>query len=404
MAVGFDSGELRPQHFSPRQLKQWLDDIRAHRRDHTWLAANSDSVYRAIRESYLTNGGFPQEATRALLDISRFMLTRVDYQRWWKLYFEAVLMANKLRDYVLLHEINAHFGQAYLLKGDVTRARHLFSTIIAEADDSWPMAEQALLAYIGLIKVETWDYSGRFTADVVEAALALANRLGDKLLTDLLYQSLAAAYAHRQHSERAVGYALTSLGYSFARGDTLQAVVTGIMLASAYRKAGLFDQAQGALTLVHRLAKRVDHPQASALAAYEQGVVDYYRGDYAASEKWVLRAHNAFETLQWKRQLTMAVHMLGNVALEMGQYETAEARLTAALKAWRELDHVYEQASVLYDLGDLNRRFGRRELALAYLDQSYAVCDEIPPMPSREWLIGLIHECRAKLAGDPSGV
>jgi len=404
MAVGFDSGDLRPQHFSPKQLKQWLDDIRAHWRNHDWLASNSDNVYRAIRECYLTNGGFPQEGTRALLDISRFMLTRVDYQRWWKLYFEAVLMANKLRDYALLHEINVHFGQAYLLKGDVARARHLFATIISESDDSWQMAEQALLAYIGLIKVETWDYSDRFNEAAIKTALELANRLGDRLLTDLLYQALAGAYAHRQHSERAVGYALTSLGYSFARGDYLQAVMTGIVLASAYRKAGLFDQAQQALVFVHRLAKRVDHPQATALAAYEQGVVEYYRGDYDSSEKWVLRAHNAFEALQWKRQLTMTVHMLGNIALEMAHYETAETRLETALKAWRELDHVYEQASVLYDLGEVNRRWGRRDLALSYLDQSAAVCDEIPPMPSREWLISLIDDCRAKLVDTPDNV
>lgn len=397
MAVGFDSGDLRPLHFSPERRKQWLDDAHTHRRDYAWLAENSDSIYRAIRESYLTNDGLPQDATRVLLDISRFMLTRVDYQRWWKLYFEAILMANKLRDYALIHEINVHFGQAYLLKGDVARARHLFASIIKDDDGSWQMAEQALLAYIGLIKVETWDYSGRFNEPVVAAALALSARLGDKLLTDLLYQSLAAAYAHRQHSERAIGYGLTSLGYSFARGDYLQAVMTGIVLASAYRKAGLFVQAQQTLAFVHRLARRVDHPQATALADYEQGVADYYQGAYEAAEKSVLRAHHAFEALQWKRQVTMTVHMLGNIALEQRQYEAAEARLLAALESWRELDHVYEQASVLYDLGDLNFRLGRRELALSYLDQSAAVCDEIPPMPSRQWLLGLIDECRAKL-------
>ena len=401
MAVGYDSGDIRPSRFTPRQLKQWLDDIRTHSHNHAWLAQNDDNIYHAIRQSYLANGAFPQEATRALLAISRFMLTRADYQRWWWLYFEAVLLANKLRDYAMIHEINVHFGQAYLLKGDVARARHLFSTIIREADsDSWEMMEQALLAHIGLIKVETWDYSGRFNGTTIQAALALAARLKDNLLTDLLYQSLAAAYAHRQHSEQAVGYALTSLGYSFARGDYLHAVMTGIVLASAYRKAGLFGPAQQALAFVHRLAKRVDHPQATATAAYEQSVIDYYRGDYQAADKWALRAHHAFEKLQWKRQLTMTTHMLGNIALEMGQYETAEARLTAALEAWRTLDHVYEQASVLYDLGDLYRRFGRRDLAMAYLDQAEAVCDEIPPMPSREWLIDLIHQCRAKLAAD----
>ncbi len=398
MAVGFDSGDLRPQQMSPRQLKQWLDDTRAHRRDTTWLAQNSDNIYRAIRESQLMNGLFPQEATRTLLDISRFMLTRADHQRWWKLYFDSVLMANRLRDYGLLHEINVHFGQAYLLKGDVHRARLLFMRIISEADESLPMREQALLAYVGLIKVETWDYSGRFNDEVVQAALALANILGDRLLTDLLYQALAAAYAHRQHSEQAVGYALTSLGYSFARGDDLHSVITGIVLASAYRKAGLFAQAQQALDFVHRLARRVDHPQATALAAYEQGVAEYYRGDYEAAEKWVQRARAAFELLQWNRQLTMTVHMLGNIALEKGDYEAAETRLTAAVDAWRELDHTYEQASVLYDLAELSRRLGRRDLALSYLDQSDAVCDEIPPMPAREWLLDLIRECRAKLA------
>lgn len=398
MAVGFDSGDLRPLHLSPKQLKQWLDDIRAHRRDPAWLAENSDSIYRAIRESYLTNAGFQQEATRALLDISRFMLTRSDYQRWWKLYFEAMLLATKLRDYVLIHEINAHFGQAYLLKGDVARARHLFAAIIKDDDGSWEMAEQALLAYIGLIKVETWDYSGRFNVEVIQAALALSNRLGDRLLTDLLYQSLAAAYAHRQLSQEAISYALTSLGYSFARGDYLHAVMTAIMLASAYRKAALFDQAQAALAFAHRLARRVDHPQATALAAYEQSVADYYRGDYEAAEKWAQRAYSAFEALQWKRQVTMAVHMLGNIALEMGHYDAGESRLMAALEAWRELGHVYEQASVLYDLGELNRRWGRYEPALSYLVQSSAVCDEIPPMPARDWLLGLIDACRARLA------
>lgn len=409
MIVGYDSGDLRRSLFTYQQVCTWLDDISANRDDWAWLQKHCNDVYHAIRQAY-TWSQLTQRATRALLDISRHMLAQPDPQRrWWKLYFEALNDAFLRKDNLIIGEIYAYYGQATLLRGDVEQARDAFNKVIHDLGDAlnhdtwtthdWTLAEKAMLAYIGLVKVETWDYSGQLDLSIIDAALALAHRLNDRLLTDLLYQSLAGVYGHWGDSEKAVGYALTSLGYSYRRGDYPHALATAVMLAAAYRNVGLLDAAHDALKFAHRLVERANYPHAAGLAAYEQGVLEYYRANFEASEQWVLHASQIFEALQARRQSTMTEHLLGSIALERGQYALAEQRLTKALAMWQEFSNTYQQSSILYDLADLSLRAGRVTHAYDYIGQAKATSTQVPAIPMREILINMIHEFQNKLTG-----
>jgi tetratricopeptide (TPR) repeat protein len=377
---------------SDKDMDYWLNAAHVHKSDYDWLDLNSDRIYQAILKGIYSKGVYLRQATQALFTVSRYTMTRLDYRRWWKLYLDAIVLATNSHDYFFVLDIMARLGQGYLIDGKIDSARRVFLRVINDTPlEDLAGSEQAMLAYIGLIKVESWDYSEDFVDDrLITQALSLAQRVGDRLLTELLYQALASAYAHRGQTEEAIGYSLTALGYSFQRRDFLHAAMTALVLATAYRNKGMIPQAKQGLKFVHQMLERVDHPQVCALAAYEQGVLCYYQQEFALADEWMHKAYAAFQALHMKRHITMTVHMLGLIATETGAFELAETRLKQAFEEWQAHNNVYEQTSVRYDLGALAERRGERDLARQYMHEALGISAAITQTKARLAMVEMI--------------
>lgn len=384
--------------FSTEEVALWLKNIDANRYNRSWLVEHRDDVFHAIRLGYTVNNGLPQKATRILLDISRHILTLPDPDdHWWQLYLDAVLEALNRRDNTLLLQIYTQLGQVSLQRGDTASARHLFGSIVvndptliqrpAWTAADWYLAEQKMAAYIGLITVESWDYMRHDDDQCIEDALALADRIQDQLLTQMLYHALATVYAHRKETAKAIGYALTSLAYAHKREEPTSVLSAFVALIVAYRKGRMFPQARHAIAQAQKLCEHTYYPHASAWITYERAVCDYYQQRYDSAEHWIRVAHEALSSLGLHQQLTICKHTFGNIMLEQGEYAEAIHLLTTTHAHWERVGNIYEQTSVLADLANLYLHSGNPEESRAYIEKALAIAPNIPPMPSREILI-----------------
>lgn len=408
MTIYYDTPVIPVSRFSRLEVYNWLAETGAHRGDCDWLFKHSDEIFHAIRIGFTFDRDLPTLATRVLLDISRTMLSAPDPEgRWWTLYVDALTEALNRRDHRLLQEIYAHYGQASLKRGDTGAAWHLFCTLIENdpdllqreqwTPDDWYLAEQKLLAYIGMLQLETWHNNHADDQHILDA-LALAERMHDHLMTSMLYHSLACVLAFRHATADAIGYAQTSLGYALRRNDYSHALDSALVLVAAYRKAGLLDAARRALALAESLSKRVEMPLGSARVTYELGVWEYIQNNFDAAEALIRQAHETFLALGHERHMTMCEQVLGNILLEQSQYSDAEQLLSTTLAHWTRNRNVYGQTNTLLDLAKVYWRVGNPEAALDYAEQALERVRNMPPVHSRDWLIERIESFRMQVA------
>jgi tetratricopeptide (TPR) repeat protein len=371
-----------------------LDEIGRRYRDSGWLVANTEYLYQVVRTGLYSKSPVHDDAIWALFTISRVMLTSSNFRQWTLLLCDALaIILSGSRDNEVLMQIYNLLGQGYMLNRDVDTARQMYDTVFERAGES-ATPEQAdgimLLAYIGMIKTETYDYTHRFGPEIVGEALAAARRLDDRMLTAWLYQALGGAHGHRGESQQALGYGMTALGYWHRKQNPYEIAKTAVMLAGSYRRVNLIEQAQRVLKLGHLYIERTDNSQYKALIAYEQGVLDYLQQRYGESETWLRRAYEGFRLLDWAHHMAMTYQMIGMVLAERGDYEQARHHLARAMEGWRRLGHKYEQANTLYELGRVAKLRGKRDRARTLFGQSFAICRKLPPMPARDELEKLI--------------
>jgi tetratricopeptide (TPR) repeat protein len=371
-----------------------LDEIGRRYREYGWLAANSEYLYHVIHTGLYLKSPVHEDAIWALFTISQVMLTSDDFRRWTLLLCDALgVVISGTNDNDRLMQLYNLLGQGYMLNRDVDTARQMFDTVFERVEES-ATAERAneimLLAYVGLIRTEMYDYSHAFGPQIVQKALAIAKRLKDPLLTAWLYQALGGAHGHRGESEQALGYSMSSLAYWHQRQHAFEIAKTGLTLAISFRKAALLRQARQTLRLAQSYIQRTDNTQYKTLITYEQGVLDYYAKNFDDAETLLEEAYEGFRLLDWPHHLTMTSQMIGMVLMELGKCQEAETRLLRTMGEWRRMGNLYEQASTLYELGRLAKRRGDPDAERDYFGQALAICRKLPMMPASEQLEQLI--------------
>jgi predicted ATPase/class 3 adenylate cyclase/Tfp pilus assembly protein PilF len=165
----------------------------------------------------------------------------------------------------------------------------------------------------------------------------------------------------------------TALSWSLAAPDTSEESVRLVVaLGEFWLLRGNLHEGRQWLSAVLSQEETCAYPAERAKALHLAAMMAYRQSDYAASKAaWE-------ESLQISREIgesgRRGVHLaltgLGNVATEVGDYETAPQLFTEALEITRQLGDVSSQADVLRNLGWAAMRPGDYQLASDYLEEA----------------------------------
>ncbi len=157
---------------------------------------------------------------------------------------------------------------------------------------------------------------------------------------------------------------------------------TGLKLAAAcgryWRLHGHFNEGRTHLSLVLSLAGAKKRSATRAKALFRAGVLAYLQSDYPASESLLEESLSISQELgqAGKLHAANALEMLGEVATERGDYETAMAFFEEAMPIYKHLNDKHGLGEMLMQFSWAYMRMGNYENAAEYLEEFLTVAIE----------------------------
>lgn len=338
-------------------------DLRNHRDDYEWLATHLDEIHREIRHK-LQSIPVGIDALEMLNLVMPYAMTRQDYLRWEPLLYEGLHHAMNLRDEEFLIRLWANLGESHLQFGHYRTATEAFAVALKRANRH-AGAENILLARIGLLRSTTIFKMGdveQFIADTLQMTQAIS----DLSLIARMHYSLAVAYTHRAETQKALGHTQIAyvcwhrLGNSFEKNRAI------LIAAEACRVAFRFDQA---MRYQNAIQARFEQDYDEALYIYQRGALLLEMERFEEARAWLEQALERCLKLDRPYMVGAARHALGLVLTRLGLFDQSYQQLRRALVIWQKIENRYQQAELVYALGDWHFRQGQREQARAlYLD------------------------------------
>ncbi len=378
------------------EVRRWLDRIDYHAYNPAWLNQRADRIAQILWAA-LNRDEFTVKATEGLTRVAPHMLTHHHVDEWIKLLLTALGRAYDLHDEELQGRLYTVMGQGHTLQGSLKPAQAAYSNALNQAreyiGDRLVAEEIELMIYIGQLRLETYLYAGQFTPERIAEIRALAQRIGDPMLTASLYQALAAACAHRGESEQALGYGMTALGYWVQRGRPLEIARSAHALSMAYSRQMLLPQAEQMVEFAARSIARADNRQYEAIIDQQRGIIAAQKGEWKQAVQRLEAARAGFRALQWSQHEALVERSLALACIPQKLYLQAEASLNNAAALWEQTpNNVYERAALLATRAYLNAEQGQIEPALDQLHSALALCDHIPEMKARDQLVQSIRD------------
>jgi tetratricopeptide (TPR) repeat protein len=378
---GYDSGEEYHRRMNLSDVERMLSLLREHHRNPAWLKANAAPLHDIMRFG-LDRPQVQDRIIEWLFTIAPHMLVHDQYKRWSELILQALLRAFNLRNDTLIGRVWVLMGDSKMLGGDARTASIAYNNAFQRAQ-ARKSDELMLLAYIGLFKTQTYNFSQDFTTSSISRALALADSLHDPILTAWLYRALAMLYVHRDEFALGFMYAQAAFAFWYARGRRAETADLAAVLAHCARRIG-----RDALALqVRAVADHMggDDQRTAAFTLYDRAIEDYLKGDYEAAIARLGEAMSRYQALRFEHQVTMCYHMLGLVHTERpDERRLARVALGRALEGWQALDNRFEQASALQAWGYLEVVSGNYDAARLLLLDALRLLRTLPVMPSTQ--------------------
>lgn len=376
----------------------WLNVLDGHLTDPGWLSAHEDEVLAAIRDGLNYPPLFHHAAKLLIQVFPHFALLRANTQRWSPLLYDALVAAQDLRDDDLQAQVLTQLGETHLLNGKHPAAHQTF-TLALERAQQGDEQELRLAAYIGLIKLQSIYFDGKFQPDFIEQVKDLRRQVSDEFLRAAAHQILATAYSFMEDTRAALGEGQTAYARWRKLDNKHGMADTTLRLAVQYWRIGRLDLADLFLKRAQSYYLATESARQYGLSAYGEGLLAHRREEHNAAEQWFQQALREFQHLNRTYDIAMSHHSLGLAQTGLRKFAEARSNLEIAMQLWESLKNWHELASACQAMGYLEGQAGRQAEALAWLDKALAMCQRIPQMPNRERLERDIRETIREIQG-----
>jgi CHAT domain-containing protein/uncharacterized protein HemY len=146
-------------------------------------------------------------------------------------------------------------------------------------------------------------------------------------------------------------------------------------IATAYTRLSKCDQARPSLQEAIASSERSGYVPGKAEALLTQAACQKYK-DHAGALRSAREALGLWQSVNRKWWVAMSYAVIGHYQLAQNNLIEATANHEEALKLWRELNNVPEQAEALINLGFIEYRKGAWQASLSFLTEALGLLDE----------------------------
>ncbi len=365
-------------------LNYWMPALRKFHKDYNWVSTRADHLYEAITSAVNRPPEY-RMVFEALNLLYQYILIYGDWERWVRLWFDALRNAQGIKDAPAQTHLWREMGGLYVLSGNHKRGRAAFLNFLERAKEKNEL-KLVLSGYIGLIRLQTISQDASFNDELVNSAVELAQQINEPKLWAELHQALGMAYNSRHEIIRALAHGQTAYCYWYHLKDTVEMARVAFTLAQTCRVAQLFQQAKRFLELSRSLYALTPSGARHAALDYEEGQLYLDQGAYDKAAQWFEYVKLEFSTLNQPYYRAAALHSLGVTYAYLGRFEDSQTHFEEALKIWRDLENIYEQANLYYGWAEMEKRRSNRVKCSEYLYEGLRRCEELPNTPARRKL------------------
>jgi tetratricopeptide (TPR) repeat protein len=365
-------------------LPYWMPALRKFHNNYSWISSRADHLYNAIT-SAVNRPPEHRIAIEALKLLYQYILMYGDWERWVRLWYDALRNAQGVNDAPTQTRLWREMGGLYTLSGQHKRGRAALMNFLDRAEERKD-AGLILSGYIGLIRLQTVSQDATFDDNLVSSALAAAKQVNDPRSWAELHQALALAYNSRHETVHALAHGQTAYCYWFSVNETLEIARVAFTLAQTCRVAEIFPQAKRFLDISRDYYAETPSGRRLAALDYEESQLCLDQGMYAEAVNWLEYVEVEFSNLNQPQYLAAALHSLGLAYGYIGRYGEAQTKFETALDIWRRLENVYEQAHLYHGWAEMEKSRGNSVQCLECLYEGFRLCEQLPETPARRKL------------------
>ena len=367
--------------------------------DHSW-ALLTPAQQAALPRLALFRGGFTPQAAAAVAQASPALLAGLAAKTLIRTTNEnpAALAQNGRYS---LHEVIRQYALAQLTDSQQAAANHAayFAAQLQQAANALHGPAQTAVAHQLLADLDNCHAAWETAVTVTDVDLLrqMASGLARFYRVAGLYEAGVAAFAAAaarlpQQADLHLYHALFLLErheYTAAETAVAAAMSTGLsdpaLLAQAHLITAVISLRQGdtataqeTIPLALAAAETAQIPWLQARAWHLRGQLSERKGDYAQAEQAIRQALVIYEASGDPVELARTYYALGAVLFRRGDHQAAQDLLQKALAIQRQVDPTgLSSTRVLVALGTVSNNLGQEERAVAYFQESLAVCQQM---------------------------
>jgi len=246
--------------------------------------------------------------------------------------------------------------------GDAVEAERLLAEALPLAQQ---VEEEALIADILAAQAPVHTYLGRDGRALLEAALTIYRRLGNRRREGLTLSDLAMVATRRHDWDACQYYGAAALEIARTLRDRRFESMTLNILAAAYAARGDLAESNRALQSAAHLARSVGYQIGEVNALNSLGLNYLEQQEFLTAREYFEQALEIARRTHYRRGIGALLANLGNLAMQVADYSRAETLCREALEIARSAEDNYFMVMRLDSLGDVLRWQGDYAGALA---------------------------------------
>jgi predicted ATPase/DNA-binding SARP family transcriptional activator len=367
--------------------------------DHSW-ALLTQPQQTALSRLALFRGGFTAQAAAAVAQASPALLAGLSAKTLIRTANEGPAALAKNGRYSL-HEVIRQYALAQLADSQQAAADHAayFAAQLQQAAGALHGPKQTAVARQLLTDLDNcraaWETAvaaadvdllrqmapglARFhrVAGLYEAGVAAFAAAAARLPRQADLHLYHALFLMERHEYAAAETAVAAAAAAGLSDPALLARAHLITAAASLRQGGVVT-AQEIIPQALTAAKTAQTPWLQAQAWRLLGQLGERKGDYAQAEQAIRQALAIYEVSGDPAELARTYYALGAVLFRRGDHQAAQDLLEKALAIQRQVDPTgLSSTRVLVALGTVANNLGQEEQAVAYFQESLAVCQQM---------------------------
>jgi len=213
--------------------------------------------------------------------------------------------------------------------------------------------------------------------DLCKYNLKIAEELGDKQRSGVVYNTLGTIYRNQGKYDQAIDVYTTKLKISKELGDKNGVGIAYCNLGNVYQNKGEYEKAIELLENYLRITEDLGDKQGVSQAHVNLGIVYWNKGEYERSIRSFEKCLKISEELGDKRGIAVALGNLGEVYETKFEYAKAISLFDKYLAMSTELGDKRGIAMASSSLGSAHVEIGKLEKAEVYLKTAQRLYEEI---------------------------